>query len=302
MRIAYRTAVGEADFALTYELFLRAANDLRAKSHRERLEDTDARRVRALAFREHAFAHDSAGFWIAEYGGEPVGFGIATARPGFWHLNALHVLPEYQGSGVGTGLLQRCMAYGRTDQTVFTVISEAAQPVSNAMYARAGMYQWLPLVHMDCATFHTRSGAQVFNGKAGATLLAAIDRIDEVVLGFTRSVDHAFWTGLPDVSVVMLGSIEQPDGYAYVSTFGGIGPIAVRAADSFPDLLAQSIHHAAEHGLERVSFVIPGLASSALRYLLEHGGRYAADMTVLLSSQPFGRLSQYLLPASDALF
>lgn len=303
MGIAYREAIGEADFALTYEVFLRAANDLRAKSHRERLEDTAARRLRALAFRQHAFAHDAAGFWIAEDSGNPVGFGIATARPNFWHLNALHVLPEYQGSGVGTGLLQRCMAYGRTEQTVFTVISEAAQPVSNAMYARVGMYQWLPLVHVECGAFrHTSGQGQIIQATADAPLLAALDRIDQTVLDFTRSVDHAFWTGLPDVSLVLLGCIEQPDGYAYVSTFGGIGPCAVRDPQRFPELLAESIRQAAEHGLETVSFVVPGQARSALSCLLDQGGRYAADMTLLLSSQPFGRLSQYLLPASDALF
>jgi hypothetical protein len=39
-----------------------------------------------------------------------------------------------------------------------------------------------------------------------------------------------------------------------------------------------------------------------LRYLLERGGQYDADMNVLLTSKPFGRMDHYLLPANDALF
>src|SRR5438128_3372129 len=64
--IEYRLASGPEDFAPTYELFLHAANDLRTRSQRDLLDDTVARRTRALAFREHAFRHDAEGFWLAE--------------------------------------------------------------------------------------------------------------------------------------------------------------------------------------------------------------------------------------------
>jgi hypothetical protein len=37
-------------------VFLAAANDLRTRSHRELLDDSVARRTRAVAFRRHAFA------------------------------------------------------------------------------------------------------------------------------------------------------------------------------------------------------------------------------------------------------
>ncbi|HEX8968389.1 MAG TPA: hypothetical protein VF937_10935, partial [Chloroflexota bacterium] len=134
-------------------------------------------------------------------------------------------------------------------------------------------------------------------GRQDNATLSALDSIDAAVLGFTRSVDHQFWMGLPDVTLLL-----TPTGYAYISSFGGIGPCAVRSPRDFPGLLAMSIQRAAELKLQHVSFVVPGLASAALACLLGHDGRYAADMTVLLSSRPFGRLNRYLLPASDALF
>jgi GNAT superfamily N-acetyltransferase len=306
--ITYRRAAGPEDFDSTYKLFLRAANDLRARSHREQLDDTVARRTRALAFREHAFANDAGGFWLAEAGGEQVvGFGIATARPHFWHLNALHVLPEFQAMGVGQNVLRRCLDYGRGPAAVSTVISEAAQPVSNALYARQGMYQWLPLVHVSCEAFcpeipRRRRAPEPMVARANEDTLAALDRIDAAVLGFSRSIDHRFWIGLPDVTLVLLKLGNDAVGYAYISRFGGIGPCASRSPRQLPWLLAHSIRLAAEQGFRRVSFVVPGVASVALAYLLEHSARYESDMTVLLSSRPFGRLDRYLLPASDALF
>ena len=307
--ITYRRAAGPEDFAPTYELFLAAANDLRARSHRPRLDDTIARRTRALAFREHAWRNDVGGFWIAERNGERVGFAIATARPRFWHLNALHVMPEWQAMGIGRELLRRCLEYGRGPGVVSTVISEAAQPVSNALYARHGMYQWLPLLHVECGTFRSRlppgrRAPAVSIGRSDEATLSVLDRIDAAVLGFTRSVDHRFWIGLPDqMLLLLLGTGDEPSSYAYISRFGGIGPCSVRSPRQWPLLLAQSIALAAEHGIDRVSLVVPGVASTALDYLLNRAAaRYDVSMTLLLSSRPFGRLNRYLLPASDALF
>lgn len=305
--IVYRLATGPEDFAPTFELFLRAANDLRTRSHRDLLDDSVARRSRALAFREHAFRHDAAGFWLAEHDGQRIGFGVATARSGFWHLNALHVVPEFQAMGVGRELLKRCLAYGRDGKVVSTVISEAAQPVSNALYARHGMYQWLPLIHVECPVFSPAISARRRAptsriGQLDEATLATLDRIDASVLGFTRPVDHQFWIGLPDLNLLLLEMAAEPVGYAYVSTFGGIGPCASRSPRALPDLLAHGIRLAAEQGLDHVSLVVPGIASSALAYLLAHGGRYDASITLLLSSAPFGHLNRYLLSASDALF
>lgn len=302
--IRYRRAGGPPDFLPTYQLFLAAANDLRTRSHRELLDDSVARRTRAMAFRRHAFNHDPAGFWIAEDGHEPIGFGIATARPGFWHLNALHVLPAYQGQGVGRELLLRCLGYGRGPDVVSTVISETAQPVSNALYARHGMYQWLPLLHLSCRIFQPDAAPNgpVTVGGADAVSLAALDRVDQTMLGFTRPVDHRFWIDLSDLTLLLLGEPPAVRGYAYVSRFGGIGPCAIREAADFPLLLAHAVTLAQQQGVEEVSFVVPGIASLAVDYLLAHRARYDASMTLLLSSRPFGQLERYLLSASDALF
>jgi len=163
------------------------------------------------------------------------------------------------------------------------------------------MYQWVPLIHLQCPVFQTSTPTAPLERLESSTV-AALDEIDTSVLGFTRSVDHRLRTSRPDVSLEVLSVRDQRVGYAYISIFGGIGPCAVRSARYFPSLLARSIQRAQVLGLERVGFVVPGLASTALAFLLEHSARYEADTTLLLSSRPFGRLDRYLLPASDALF
>src|SRR5262249_13577372 len=125
---------------------------------------------------------------------------------------------------------------------------------------------------------------------------------DQRVLGFTRQVDHRFWIDLSDLTLLLLGDTADVRGYAYVSRFGGIGPCAVREAVDFPPLLAHAVALAHQQGVPEVSFVVPGIASSAVDYLLAHRARYDASMTLLLSSRPFGQLERYLLSASDALF
>ena len=66
-------------------------------------------------------------------------------------------------------------------------------------------------------------------------------------------------------------------------------------------LLAHCLWLANEEGRTHASFVVPGMASAALAYLLDLGGRFDASTTVLLSNRPFGHLNRYLFAASDAL-
>ena len=124
---------------------------------------------------------------------------------------------------------------------VSTVISEAAQPISNALYTRHGMYQWMPLIHVELPSI-PRDLAQTTQAVTGrvapsgdAAVLAALDRIDSSVLGFTRPVDHRFWLDLPDLTLLLLGPApDQPTAYAYVSSFGGIGPCAASHRETCP--------------------------------------------------------------------
>jgi GNAT superfamily N-acetyltransferase len=297
-----------ADLTGTYHVFLAAANDLRAQLNRSAVDDTPARFERAVAFRRHALAHDPEGFWIAEADGHMIGFGIATLREKLWYLAALHVLPVYQGQGVGRELLRRCLSTGSGHGTIRTVFSEATQPISNALYAKHGMYQWVPLLHLEGQIVNDlrapRSVPRGFTAEvvhAESRALAAFDAIDTTVLGVTREVDHRLWLSQPDLMGLLFTQHDRIVGYAYVSINGGIGPVAIQNSSVMPAVLAQSIRQATELDAKHLSLVVPGLCRSGLAYLLDNGFRYGESMNVVLTSRPFGHLDRYLVSAGDAL-
>ncbi len=292
------------DLAATYEVFVAAANDLRARSGRPPIDDTPQRRGWAMPFRRHALAHDAERFWVAEDDGRVVGFGIATLRERIWYLAALHVLPSHQGRGVGRELLRRCLATSTGPRAVRTVISESAQPISNALYAKHGMYQWAPLLHVEGAVpahlDRPRLDQETVVANDGA--LRTLDAIDRDVLGVARAVDHRFWLGQPGVAGLLFRRGAHVAGYAYASDSGKVGPVAVRSPRDLPHVLSASLASAAERGATTATLVVPGHCRAALAYLLASGFRYGESINLLLASRPFGHMDRYLVSALDALF
>ncbi|MSQ37507.1 MAG: GNAT family N-acetyltransferase [Chloroflexi bacterium] len=294
---------GPADLEATYEVFVAAANDLRARSGRPPIDDTPQRRAWAIPFRRHALAHDAERFWVAEAKGRVAGFGIATLRERLWYLAALHVLPSFQGRGVGRELLQRCLAAVDGPGAVRIVISESAQPISNAMYAKHGMYQWVPLLHVKGAM-----PAQLDEPQLGSESIAddkallTLDAIDRVVLGVARAIDHRYWLSQPGLTGLLFRRRGEAIGYAYVSASGQVGPVAVRFPRELPHVLSASLRSAAERGATHASLVVPGHCRTAIAYLLRNGFRYGESINLLLASRPFGHMDRYLVSAVDALF
>ena len=152
--------------------------------------------------------------------------------------------------------------------------------------------------------------------RSPATLLRPLRRSSAELLPVATPRSSPRWTAstlrcsvspdrldLPDLTLLLLGPApDQPTAYAYVSSFGGIGPCAAVSPRDLPTLLAHCLWLANEEGRTHASFVVPGMASTALAYLLDLGGRFDASMTLLLSNRAFGHLNRYLLSASDALF
>ena len=300
--VLFRLA-GSHDLEATYEVFVTAANELHARTGRPPIDDTEQRRAWALPFRRHALAHDPERFWVAEAGDRIVGFSIATLREHVWYLAALHVLADYQARGVGRELLRRCLAAGGdAPGVVRTVISEAVQPTSNALYAKHGLYQWMPLIHVTGAVQERLDNGEVDHAAVSdAQTLGELDSIDRVVLGMRRTTDHRYWTNQPNLTCLSFRLHGAPIGYAYVSASGQIGPLAARAPQQIPRILSTTLRFACEQGLPRAALVVPGHCHAALAYLLDNGFRYGDSINLLLASRPFGRFDRYLVSAVDAL-
>ena len=160
---------------------------------------------------------------VAEEDGKPVAFASAWARGGDWFLASLFVAPGAQARGVGSELLEAVWG----DHPRRRTITDAIQPVSNALYGRRGLLPATPVLRF---TGVPRATARVEEMDAD---LAAVDA---AAYGFDRAVDHAEWLRHAERAT-------WPGAYSYRFPGGGIGPVAgetpAQAAAAFEAELAR---------------------------------------------------------------
>jgi hypothetical protein len=82
-------------------------------------------------------------------------------------------------------------------------------------------------------------------------------------------------------------------GYAYVSTAGHIGPLAVASPDAIGTAFRTALTLAAESSSSQVSAFLPGTSETALKTAVEHGMRITFPM-LLMSTHDFGDWTGYL--------
>lgn len=293
--ITLRRATSD-DFHATYDVFIEAGNDL-ARTHGWPVPKRPTTAPeRFLAFRAGAVRHDPDRFWVAEADGGLVGFGIAVQREVCWYLAALHVRPAYQGRGVGAEIIRRCLAAARPG-SLLTVGTDARNPVSNALYGRFGMFPDTPLVELSGPVERGPTGSLRPNAPE-ATDLASLDR---AALGIARPEDHAFWGSVSSLHAFAVVRGGRAVGYAYVQADGAIGPIAVFDPADLAPVVEASIAAAADLGATSARVRIPGAARPTISRLLARGWRYGDAVTLVLSSEPWGRWDRYVTSGADAL-
>jgi GNAT superfamily N-acetyltransferase len=300
--IVYRQA-GEEDLEQTFEVVLEADRDLNQKHGRSRSLERSVPRERALAFRRNALRHDPERFWVAESGGQLVASGIATQREHVWYLAALHVIPRFQAQGVGGELLRRCLASG-LQGTILTVLTEAINPISNALYSKRGMFPQTPLISLEGPTEGWSDGGELSlkpfpSGGVDPEPLSAIDR---AVLGYRRPQDHALWAGIPNLHGFVVERAGSPAGYLYVSDAGVLGPIALLRAEDLAPALNLGVRLARDLGAPSSRVRLPGIGREAMARLLERGFQFGETIGLFLSSEPFGQLDRYVPSGADAIF
>lgn len=301
--VSYRLAV-ESDIERTYEVMLEANEELNARLHRTIVIEGTSPLARALAVRCSAIRHDPDRFWVADAGGQVVGFGLATVRRHLWYLAALHVIPRFQSRGIGHELLTRCLAGEASGATRLTM-TDAAQPVSNALYGRFGMLPQVPILEIEGPARGSRPATRTFDlsqidpGDGAACDLAAIDKS---ILGTGRPEDHECWLGMPNMRGFRLRDGGTMVGYLYLDDQGTIGPVATSAAEHLLPAVETAIRLAADSGIAIVHARIPGIARPAVTFLLNHRFRIGPSVYLLLTSTDIRNLDRYLASGGDALF
>jgi ribosomal protein S18 acetylase RimI-like enzyme len=193
----------------------------------------------------HTLGTDPERFWVAEAGdvragpgggerragpgggegsaGSPaaprvIGFASATLRDGLWFLAMLFVRPDLQGGGIGARLMDLAQAAAPAvavpgpddplDSGIQTwgMCTDAAQPISNGLYARRGMLPRVPIWRLFGEIRRARALPELpqsleavpFEAVVGSRpeghrrLADAVGRLDRQLIGAAHPVDHAY--------------------------------------------------------------------------------------------------------------
>ncbi len=198
----------------------------------------------------------------AEEDGTLLGFAASWQRDEHWFLASLFVDEHAQERGIGKALLDAVWGSATHRRT----ITDAIQPVSNALYGRRGLIPATPIL-----TF-TGAPQGVFSDLRPAE--ADLAAIDLAAYGFDRAVDHAYWAQ-------HAMRTTWPGAYTYCFPGGAIGPVggldAVAASCALEAELARATGE--------VRLRIPGSSRALVQVALAAGLRLDPVPGLLLVSE-----------------
>lgn len=208
----------EDDLSVMAEITSRAYYESSLRTHQRAWPDPvprpAARQTFWISRTRHSLHTDPQGCWVAEVGGEPVGCAVSRVRELMWVLSSFAVLPEHQGHGVGTQLLQAAMHHGRG--CLRGMLSASADPAAVRRYRRAG-FTLHPQMFLAGTVDRTAIPdlERVREGSAGDRDL--MDSIDRQTRGAAHGPDHE-----PLLSQFRLAVVDHTtgSGYAYVDASG----------------------------------------------------------------------------------
>jgi GNAT superfamily N-acetyltransferase len=194
---------GEDDFVALRDVFLAATGELFG---RHALPPPSPSAATFEAIQRHVAEIGLSAVSVRDDGGID-GFAAALVRGDDWFLSSLHVRPDAQARGLGSRLLDAVWGDAGRRRT----ITDAFQPVSNALYGRRGLIPATPLLTFD--------GVPVAGPAEAEEAPADVAAIDAAAYGFDRAPDHAAWSRVARRS-------EWGDAYSYAFPGGEIGPVA----------------------------------------------------------------------------
>ena len=208
---------------------------------------------------------------VAEHTGAIAGFASAWVRGDDWFLASLFVARSAQGRGVGPALLDAVWSDAALRRRTIT---DAIQPVSNALYGRRGLIPVTPLLAFSGLPVGAHERLQELDDASGS--LAAIDA---AAYGFDRSVDHEHWLQIARRTVWARGG--EPVAYSYTFAGGATGPVAGLTPADAADALESTLARAAGP----VNVRMPGSARALVAVALRCRLRLSETPGLLLCSE-----------------
>jgi GNAT superfamily N-acetyltransferase len=238
-----------------------------------------------------------------------VAFGSAVDREHVWFLSMLFVEPTEQARGLGKALMNRLLPRERAGR-VLSTCTDAAQPISNGLYAALGLVPRMPIFNLIGRPRRGWTPEPLPDGITAARVQPAadglldtarqaeLDAFDRSIIGFAHPADHAYDLRERPWLFAYRDAAGQLVGYGYTSEVGRIGPISVTDPELQAPVLGHLLTAVEPRGASAVW--LPGAADGAYRAALGAGLRVEGFPTLLCYDRPFGDFTRYV-PTSPGL-
>ncbi len=225
-------------------------------------------------------------FYVAEQDGKLIGVCNGVVRDTIFFLSGFWTLPEAQGQGIGPQLTQRVWNDAAECGAKIYFVWASIDMRAMAQYLRLGMLPGYQLL-----TYAVPSRDIEIDSKYVLTELKAevAAKIDEIVRGTGRIVDHQFFLAAPDTKGYSVSCDGRTVGYFY-SKKGSFGPVAWLDSMHAQPILKLALNSTDS---DETSMMIPGCNHEALKLAIALRGKLMS-FSHFFTSQSFGKLENYL--------
>jgi ribosomal protein S18 acetylase RimI-like enzyme len=293
MSLTYRRARAE-DLATTEALVVASINDLTVRHGFGPIAAASPPNFQLFSLED-----DPDCLWVAEDGGDIVGFAWSWVCSDLWFLAQLFVEPAQQGRGIGNELMNLTLEHARKSNVASrALITFTFNRVSQGLYIRHGLFPRMP-IYFFAGLCEGVIGAlpdpplrSVAIDATNATM-TSLAEIDARAVGVPRDKHHRYLLNDPATAGALLYAGSECVGYSYIGSNGHVGPLAVTRADVLRDAFATALRMAAVRSSEKVSAFLPGTCDSALSLAIDAGMRITCPM-LLMASPGYGDWVRYL--------
>lgn len=280
------------DLRATHNLFVESLLDLGERQGTPAFPEGDDPDALAKLWAGHRplwehLARTAAHFWIAEQGGEAVGYARSILRQDVLQLTDLFVRSDQQAGGVGRELLARAFPEGEAARHAIVATSDLPAVVR---YLKRGLTPRSPMYWFgrQAEPVEVETDLTIEPVSESPETLAALGDIDAVVLGYRHDEDHRWM--LTERQGYLYSRGGQPVGYGYVGEMNG--PFAVLGQGDFPAVLAHAETQVAARG-GHFGVELPLVNRVAVDALLARGYRMDPFINYFMADAPFGKLENY---------